>query len=57
MKYMFCSSFFVQQYIKVHHERAGGNAVTVSIVIKQGNEPDSFKALFPSWDDDHWAVS
>jgi len=47
---------FLQEYIKNNHQRSGGNAVTISIVVKQGDEPDSFKTLFPGWNDDHWKV-
>ncbi|CAG7818770.1 unnamed protein product, partial [Allacma fusca] len=42
------------EYIKSQHERTGGNAVSVSIIVKQGEEPDSFKTLFPSWNDNMW---
>jgi gelsolin len=42
-------------YIKSHHEKTGGNAVSISIVIKQGEEPESFRVLFPSWNESHWA--
>ncbi len=34
----------------------GVNSVTISIVVKEGDEPDAFKAFFPSWDDNYWKV-
>jgi len=42
------------EYIKAQHQRAGGNAVSVSIIVKQGDEPESFKVLFPAWNDEFW---
>jgi len=41
-------------YISGNHQSRGGNAVTISIVVKQGDEPEAFKALFSSWNDEHW---
>jgi hypothetical protein len=37
------------EYIKAQHEKVGGNAVSISIIVKQGDEPDTFKSYFPSW--------
>jgi len=48
------SNSMSDEYIKSQHERVGGNAVTVSIVVKQGEEPETFKQLFPSWNENMW---
>ncbi|ODM95069.1 Gelsolin, cytoplasmic [Orchesella cincta] len=48
------SNTMTDDYIRQTHQRASGNAVTISIVVKQGEEPESFKVLFPTWNEKHW---
>lgn len=55
-----CLSIYLlnlQDYIKSTHMLRGVNSVTISIMVKQGDEPDAFKAFYPSWDDNYWKVN
>ncbi|XP_065073533.1 gelsolin isoform X3 [Ochlerotatus camptorhynchus] len=42
-----------KQYIRTDPSERNEDTVPI-VVLKQGEEPRSFKRLFPAWDDGHW---
>ncbi|XP_055532240.1 gelsolin, cytoplasmic-like isoform X2 [Wyeomyia smithii] len=42
-----------KQYIRTDPSERNEDTVPI-VILKQGDEPRSFKRLFPSWDDSHW---
>lgn len=44
-----------KQYIRTDPSERNEDTVPI-VILKQGEEPRSFKRLFPAWDDGHWEV-
>nr|CAD7454257.1 unnamed protein product [Timema tahoe] len=42
-----------QEYLKSDPSERS-HELNLIFTVKQGDEPDSFKSLFPSWDPAHW---
>ncbi|XP_039432535.1 gelsolin, cytoplasmic isoform X1 [Culex pipiens pallens] len=42
-----------KQYIRTDPSERSEDTVPI-VILKQGDEPRSFKRLFPAWDDGHW---
>ena len=45
----------VQEYLRTEPSHRAADS-TLIFLVRQRNEPENFKDIFPSWDDNMWEV-